>query len=113
MEYTASPSLRTERTLAMTLALKPPQSDELEAMAMTARGASSTRSAVFVHESPPAEARMRCSCRSYGRMFSMAVCAFRSLAEDTSFIAEVIFSVFFTDAIRPFISFNVGIPILR
>ena len=39
----------------------------------------------------------------------MAFCAFRNLAEDTSFIAEVIFSVFFTDPIRPFISFSVGI----
>ena len=42
-------------------------------------------------------------------MFSMAVWALRSFAEDTSFIAEVIFSVFCTEPMRPFISFNVGI----
>ena len=46
-------------------------------------------------------------------MFSMAFCAFRSLADDTSFMADVILSVFRTEAIRPFISFNVGIEILR
>ena len=38
----------------------------------------------------------------------MAFWALRSLADDTSFIADVIFSVLLTDPIRPFISFNVG-----
>ena len=52
---------------------------------------------------------MACNCSSYGRMFSMAFCALRSLADDTSFMADVILSVFRTDAIRPFISFSVGI----
>ena len=42
-------------------------------------------------------------------MASVAFCALRSLADDTSFMAAVIFSVPLTDEIRPFISFNVGI----
>jgi hypothetical protein len=42
-------------------------------------------------------------------MASVASCALRSLALDTSFIAEVIFSVLLTDPIRPFISLSVGI----
>ena len=48
----------------------------------------------------------------YGLMASIAACALRSFAEDTSFIAEVIFSVLCTDAMRPFISFNVGMRFL-
>ena len=36
----------------------------------------------------------------------MALCALRNLAEATIFIAEVIFSVFFTDASLVFISFS-------
>jgi hypothetical protein len=43
----------------------------------------------------------------------MAVWALRSLADDTSFIADVILSVFCTEAMRPFISFNVGILLLK
>ena len=39
MEYTTSPGLLTDRAFAMTLALNPPQSDELEAMAMITAGA--------------------------------------------------------------------------
>ena len=52
---------------------------------------------------------MRCSCSSYGRIASIAFCALRSLADDTSFMAAVILSVPLTDEMRPFISFSVGI----
>ena len=123
MEYTTSPFCRTERTLATALALKPPQRDELDARAMMAVGSagaipafskpseavSGAAGAGLVTGAAATVASMRRSWASYGRMASTARCAFRSLAEDTSFIAEVIFSVFFTDEIRPFISFNVGI----
>ena len=46
---------------------------------------------------------------SYGSIPEIACWAFRSFAEETSFIAEVIFSVLRTDPIRPFVSFNDGI----
>ena len=42
MEYTTSPPFRTERTFATALALKPPQSEELEAMATMAAGEAAT-----------------------------------------------------------------------
>ena len=42
-------------------------------------------------------------------MFPMAACALCNLAEATIFIAEVIFSVLLTEAIRPLISFSEGI----
>jgi hypothetical protein len=45
----------------------------------------------------------------YGLTPSAVCCAFRNLAEDTNFIAEVIFSVFRTEFIRPLVSFRVGI----
>lgn len=53
-------------------------------------------------------ASIRVSASVYGRMPSAACCAFRNLADDTSFIAEVIFSVLRTDAIWSFISRSVA-----
>lgn len=41
----------------------------------------------------------------------MARCAFRNLEDATSFIAEVIFSVLRTDAIRSFTSLREDIPL--
>ena len=57
---------------------------------------------------PCSEVRMPCSCSWYGRMASMAIWAFRNLALETSFMAEVILRVLRTEAMRPFISFSVG-----
>jgi hypothetical protein len=106
----------------MTLALNPPQSEEFEAMAtmavgldarsppgMTEASESDTESATTLLETSETRDSMCCKVSSYGRMASVACCALCSLALDTSFMAEVIFSVLLTDPIRPFISFNVGI----
>ena len=127
MEYTVASGYSSSSafTLPMALALKPPQSDELDARARIITfpdtetadsvsepsflGRSDTETTVLVPEAACTVARMRCSCSSYGRILAMAVCALRSLAEDTSFMADVIFSVLCTEPIRPFISFNVGI----
>jgi hypothetical protein len=47
---------------------------------------------------------MEASASSYGRNASIALCALRNLEDATSFIAEVIFSVPRTEAIRSFTS---------
>ena len=63
-EYTTSPACRTLRTLAITLALKPPHSDELDATATMAVGREadefSGTSAIFlVTENSPLSAEGR------------------------------------------------------
>ena len=112
MEYTTAPgfSARTPFTFAITPELNPPHSEALDDMATIASGASSaTWTSGSLAPALRSVSRIPSICLWYGRIASIASCARLNFDDDTSFIADVIFSVLRTDPIRLFISLSVGI----
>ena len=83
----------------MTLELKAPQKVVSEATGITRTLLTSrdTANALSTGTLPRKEDNMDLSFCSYGRRFSIDACVLRSLAAATSFIAEVIFCVLFTE----------------